>query len=131
MKAKVERFRWLRFFAEADGRTEKCPLIIDNPISSLDYEYESRVIARLAEVAQERQVIVFTHRISVVGIGDSIVDKRLFKKLSLRATKDRKGILGEPDINTSKSDTVLNKLLNQNLPKLKKTKQNALNFCCR
>ena len=109
------------FFAEAAGRTETCPLIIDDPISSLDYEYESRVIARLVEASQKRQVIVFTHRISVVvGINENINDKDMFRELSLKATKDRKGIPGEPDINASKSDKVLNKLMNDNLSKLKK-----------
>lgn len=109
------------FFAEAAGRTETCPLIIDDPISSLDYEYESRVIARLVEASQRRQVIVFTHRISVVvGISEKITDKHRFCELSLKATKDRKGIPGEPDVNASKSDKVLNKLINDNLSKLKK-----------
>lgn len=109
------------FFAEASGRTENCPLIIDDPISSLDYEYESRVIASLVEAAQRRQVIVFTHRISVVvGISDRIADKKFFKELSLRATKDKKGIPGEPDVNAGRADKAINKLLNNNLPALKK-----------
>lgn len=109
------------FFAEAAGRTETCPLIIDDPISSLDYEYESRVIARLVEASQRRQVIVFTHRISVVvGISEKIKDKDMFHELSLKATRDRKGIPGQPDVNVSKSDKVLNTLINDNLSKLKK-----------
>lgn len=109
------------FFAEAAGRSEACPLIIDDPISSLDYEYESRVIARLVEASQNRQVIVFTHRISVVvGISEIITDKDLFHELSLKATKDRKGIPGEPDVNAGKSNKLLNKLINENLSNLKK-----------
>lgn len=109
------------FFAEAAGRTETCPLIIDDPISSLDYEYEARVIARLVEASKKRQVIVFTHRISVVvGISENIIDKSMFHELSLKATKNRKGIPGEPDVNASKADKALNKLINENLPKLRK-----------
>jgi len=109
------------FFAEAAGRTETCPLIIDDPISSLDYEYEARVITRLVEASLKRQVIVFTHRISVVvGISEKIKDKVMFHEMSLKTTKDRKGIPGEPDVNASKSDKALNKLINDNLPKLKK-----------
>ena len=109
------------FFAEAAGRTETCPLIIDDPISSLDYEYEARVIARLVEASRKRQVIVFTHRISVVvGISENIIDKNMFHELSLKATKDRKGIPGEPDVNAHKSNKVLNKLISDNLSKLKK-----------
>ncbi|MBO7453722.1 MAG: hypothetical protein J6Y78_14645 [Paludibacteraceae bacterium] len=109
------------FFAEASGRTETCPLIVDDPISSLDYEYEERVIARLAEAAQNRQVIVFTHRISlVVGLSEKLNNSSLFNELSLRATKDRKGIPGSPDVSAGKSDKILNKLINENLPKLNK-----------
>lgn len=111
------------FFAEASGREENCPLIVDDPVSSLDYEYEGRVIERLVEVAQHRQVIVFTHRISVVvGINEKISNYSNvpFKELSLKATKDRKGIPGEPDVNAGKSDKLLNKLINDNLSKLKK-----------
>lgn len=73
------------------------------------------------EASQRRQVIVFTHRISVVvGINENITDKDMFRELSLKATKDRKGIPGEPDVNAGKSDKVLNKLINDNLSKLKK-----------
>ena len=109
------------FFAEATGRTENCPLIIDDPISSLDYEYESRVISRLVEASLKRQVIVFTHRISVVvGISERITDKIKFHEISLKATKERKGIPGDPDVNASKSDKVLQRLIGENLSKLKK-----------
>ena len=57
------------FFAEATGRTQKTPIIIDDPISSLDYNFEDAATKRIVELAKTRQVIIFTHRISlVVGI---------------------------------------------------------------
>ena len=56
----------------------------------------------------------------MVGINENITDKDMFRELSLKATKDRKGIPGEPDVNAGKSDKVLNKLINDNLSKLKK-----------
>ena len=109
------------FFAEAAGRTENCPLIIDDPISSLDYDYEGKVISRLVEAAKKRQVIVFTHRISlVVGIADAMGNKKLFKELSLKSTKDKKGIPSAPNINAGRSDKLLNKLMHENLSKLKR-----------
>lgn len=59
------------FFADATGRSAKTPLIIDDPISSLDYNYEDTATSRIVELAKDRQVIVFTHRISLlVGIKD-------------------------------------------------------------
>lgn len=111
------------FFAEASGREENCPLIVDDPISSLDYEYEKRVIARLVEAAQYRQVIVFTHRISVVvGINEEVdrYENIRFTELSLKATKDRKGIPDGPDVNAGKADKLLNRLINDCLSKLKR-----------
>lgn len=59
------------FFADATGRNDKTPIIIDDPISSLDYYYEEKTIKRIVQLAQTRQIIVFTHRISfLVGITD-------------------------------------------------------------
>lgn len=111
------------FFAEAAGRTENCPLVVDDPVSSLDYEYEGRVIERLVEAARHRQVIVFTHRISVVvGISEKSAKYGdvCFSEMSLKATKDRKGIPDAPNVNAGKADKLLNKLINDNLSKLKK-----------
>lgn len=39
------------------------PIIIDDPVSSLDRDRSARVAERLAEEASERQVVVFTHDI--------------------------------------------------------------------
>ena len=59
------------FFADATGRNESTPIIIDDPISSLDVIYEQKATKRIAELAKNRQVIVFTHRISfLVGLID-------------------------------------------------------------
>lgn len=112
------------FFAEAAGRAEECPLIVDDPISSLDYEYEGRVISRLVDAAKNRQVIVFTHRISVVvGIYEA-ANKRgdiVFNEMSIRALPGRKGIPCAPDVYAGKSDKQLAVLLNEKIPQLKKT----------
>lgn len=59
------------FFADATGRNECTPIVIDDPISSLDSIYEQKATKRIAELAKNRQVIVFTHRISfLVGLID-------------------------------------------------------------
>ena len=59
------------FFADATGRNENTPIIIDDPISSLDSIYEQKATKRIADLAKNRQVIVFTHRISfLVGLID-------------------------------------------------------------
>lgn len=55
------------FFAEARRTPAGCPLIFDDPISSLDENFEQNVLQRLIAESQYRQVIVFTHRISIVS----------------------------------------------------------------
>lgn len=55
------------FFADATGRNNNTPIIIDDPISSLDLNYERNATERIVELAKTRQVIVFTHRISMLS----------------------------------------------------------------
>src|SRR5690606_21742882 len=43
------------------------PLILDDPVTSLDHVRRSRVAARLAEFAERRPAIVFTHDVAFVG----------------------------------------------------------------
>jgi ABC-type cobalamin/Fe3+-siderophores transport system ATPase subunit len=58
------------FLADVCGRPSKTPFIFDDPITSLDQDYEEKVIDRLIELSEERQVLVFTHRLSFLGIMD-------------------------------------------------------------
>ncbi|HEY8083524.1 MAG TPA: AAA family ATPase [Solirubrobacterales bacterium] len=51
------------FLAEAALRLTPAPLVLDDPVSSLDYRRIKEVAGRLAELAEDRQVIVFTHNI--------------------------------------------------------------------
>ena len=49
------------FFTEAFLDDTKSAIVLDDPVSSLDHIRRGRVASRLAELAQERQVVVFTH----------------------------------------------------------------------
>jgi wobble nucleotide-excising tRNase len=60
------------FLATVTAKPDKAPFVFDDPISSLDQEYEEKTIDRLIELSADRQVIVLTHRLSFVGI---LVDK--------------------------------------------------------
>lgn len=82
------------FFADATGRKERTPIIIDDPISSLDYNYEDAATKRIVELAKNRQVIVFTHRISLlVGLGDTCkLEGVPFSERYIRGTNSGKGI---------------------------------------
>ncbi|MEX2579683.1 MAG: AAA family ATPase [Verrucomicrobiales bacterium] len=56
------------FLADVMGRDSKSPFVFDDPISSLDQIFEEKVIARLVELSRDRQVLVFTHRLSFLGL---------------------------------------------------------------
>jgi len=51
------------FFAELSTSTHKCGIVFDDPVSSLDHYWRTRVASRLVVEAKERQVIIFTHDI--------------------------------------------------------------------
>ena len=120
------------FFAEASGREENCPLIVDDPISSLDYSYESKVIERLVEAAKIRQVIVFTHRISmVVGINEAAKKSSgpiNYNEVTLLANKNKKGVPAEISNYGGKVLSQLNNLIDKNLSQLKKTDEFSANY---
>ena len=82
------------FFADATGREEFTPIIIDDPISSLDLNFEESATKRIVEIAKTRQVIVFTHRISLlVGIGEACeVNGVPIKEMHIRSAAKGKGI---------------------------------------
>ncbi len=88
------------FFADATGREALTPIIIDDPISSLDLNYESAATRRIVELARSRQVIVFTHRISMLT-GIEEICKSLdvqHKENYIRSTLRGKGVPDLSDI---------------------------------
>lgn len=64
------------FLADMRGLGFPTPFVFDDPISSLDQDYEERVVARLADLAKDRQVIVFTHRLSLVTLLQEAMSER-------------------------------------------------------
>lgn len=55
------------FFTEAAFDPSKSALVLDDPVTSLDHVRREYVAARLAELAKDRQVVVFTHDVVFVG----------------------------------------------------------------
>ncbi|MDN7127040.1 AAA family ATPase [Pseudidiomarina sp. 1APR75-33.1] len=55
------------FLADVTSKPNSAPFIFDDPISSLDQSYEEHTAKRLVSLSEERQVIVFTHRLSLLG----------------------------------------------------------------
>ncbi|CAN7224276.1 AAA family ATPase [Acidovorax sp. LjRoot38] len=120
------------FIADITGATQSTPFIFDDPISSLDQDFEERVVARLVELAKQRQVIVFTHRLSLVTlIEDSVkklkdiaasaklpppVDSNL---VTLRRLGKQTGLVTQFSIRDGKPQKAVNRLRDELLPKLK------------
>lgn len=117
------------FLADITGSNQVAPFIFDDPISSLDQDFEERVVARLVDLAQSRQVIIFTHRLSLVTLLESAVKKVkehpdiqdiVFNVQTLRRLDKTSGILTGQSARDSKPKPAINKLLNENLAQLKR-----------
>jgi energy-coupling factor transporter ATP-binding protein EcfA2 len=52
------------FLAELQVADHECPIVLDDPVCSLDHKYMRRIAKRLAKEAEKRQVIIFTHDIA-------------------------------------------------------------------
>lgn len=63
------------FLADVANKPHSAPFIFDDPISSLDHDFEWGVATRLAALAQTRQVLVFTHRLSMYGAMEDVSRK--------------------------------------------------------
>jgi len=51
------------FFAELSLAKHTCPIVLDDPVTSLDHIYREKIAQRIAIESSSRQVIVFTHDI--------------------------------------------------------------------
>lgn len=117
------------FLADTTGSNQLAPFIFDDPISSLDQDFEERVVARLVGLAKSRQVIIFTHRLSLVSIIDAVIKKHsenpanekiIHTVQSLRRLDKTSGILAQHNLRDAKPDKALNMIRDQVIPKLKK-----------
>jgi energy-coupling factor transporter ATP-binding protein EcfA2 len=63
------------FLADVEGHKNMSTFVFDDPISSLDQDFEEATAYRLIELSHSRQVIVFTHRLSLLASLQSAADK--------------------------------------------------------
>jgi hypothetical protein len=90
-----------------------CPFIFDDPISSLDHVFEESTARRLVELSKSRQVIVFTHRLSLLEYIEDAAEKEsidLGAIISLRSEHWGIGEPGQPSMNQMKPEGALNQL---------------------
>lgn len=110
------------FLADVESRKNSTPFIFDDPISSLDQEYEEATVERLIELSKNRQVVIFTHRLSLLTlIEDSAKNHGVETSVvSLRNEYWGAGEPNETPINVKKPENALNSLINDRLSKATK-----------
>ena len=108
------------FLADVTGGKHSAPFVFDDPISSLDQNFEEAVAQRLVKLSKERQVIVFTHRLSTLGLLEEYAKQSNIEPDTLYVKEEHWGT-GEPGdipLFIKKPDKALNDLIDQ-LPKAK------------
>jgi len=101
------------FLADVEGHADKSTFIFDDPISSLDQDYEEKVTERLVELSKSRQVLVFTHRLSLMALLDEAVKKEGLQQNFIGLYKETWGS-GEPGlspIHAQKTKAAINTLI--------------------
>ncbi len=115
------------FLADVNGKSNQAPFIFDDPISSLDQSYEEAVVQRLIELSQDRQVIIFTHRLSLLGTFRHFAEKKTikFNVVSIRSTDLGTGEPAPIPLSQSDIKSALNKLMDQRYRDAKKASENG------
>lgn len=102
------------YLADLTEKPNNAPFIFDDPISSLDQTWEERTIDRLVQLSETRQVIVFTHRLSFMGlIGEKADDISL---VHIRQEPWGAGETGDVPLYGKKPEAALKDLLNARIP---------------
>lgn len=110
------------FLADVTGKLQPAPFVFDDPISSLDQDFEEAVVQRLVRLASDRQVIIFTHRISLLVLLQEYCKR---DGCEPRVTCVRRetwgtGEPGDTPLFAKKPEKALNTLLNENLARARK-----------
>ena len=114
------------FLADVTGKSNQAPFIFDDPISSLDQSYEEAVVQRLIELSKDKQVIVFTHRLSLLGTVRHFAEKKAIKPdvVSIRSVDWGTGEPAPIPLSQSDIKSALNTLMNQRYQDAKNASEN-------
>lgn len=103
------------FLADTEGRGSKTTFVFDDPISSLDQVYEEATAQRLVQLTKSRQVIVFTHRLSLVGLLENYSEKESVSKKIVCLSRIKIGDIAELPITLTKTKPTANRFLNERI----------------
>ena len=119
------------FIADVLGHKGNYPFIFDDPITSLDDDYESSVVNNLCELSKVRQVIVFTHRIALLKDLENEARKiNQCTEIIYISGLDhkRKGVVVDMPMNQSGILKSANKIINELIPQVKKLDINDFEY---
>ena len=109
------------FLADLTEKPNNAPFIFDDPISSLDQTWEERTIDRLVQLSEKRQVIVFTHRLSFMGlIGEKAKD---ISSIHIRQEPWGAGETGDIPLYGKRPEAALKDLASERFPQALNTLQ--------
>lgn len=113
------------FLSDVEGRPQITPFIFDDPITSVDQDFEEATTKRLIELARLRQVIVFTHRLSFLAQLEDEAEKAGIEPhiICLRHETWGAGEPGETLISEKKPKNALSFILHNRLPIARKILQ--------
>lgn len=119
------------FLAESRLRRTRATVVLDDPVTSLDYRRLEYVVDRIAQLAEEQQVIVFTHNIWFTALLLDRFEKRRgdIAYYDVKTDEGKIGVVSasaSPRVDTpSKIEAKLNALL-QDIPKVSGETREAL-----
>ena len=82
------------FFAELHVANHACPIVFDDPVTSVDHIYKRKIAERIALESKLRQVIVFTHDIVFLMELEKILSELPNSKLAVITVRKKNGIPG-------------------------------------
>lgn len=114
------------FLADVMGKPNKASFVFDDPVSSLDHTFEEAVAKRLVELSKERQVIIFTHRLNLLGLIEDYGGKNGCEThvICLRKESWGTGVPGDISLRGQKPVRALKTLINQEIPRIRKISDN-------
>lgn len=108
------------FLADVTGGNNVNPFVFDDPISSLDQQYEEKTVERLIELSKTRQVIVFTHRLSLLGQLNEKCDSNAIQIIGIRTENWGAGEVGDTPLFAKNTLKALNFIKSDKISKAKK-----------
>ena len=100
------------FAADVKGNEANTPIVYDDPITSLDQDFEESTVARLVTLAKQRQVIVFTHRLCMLTLLEEAAKAANIETRVVALSREPWGTgePGETPFSTRKPERVINSL---------------------